>query len=198
MTNYETIILLSWAAFLFVWVALAFNIKRDTRGSYSGWWKKYWLMRAVAAIAIFAFLRITTNTTHYTSSKSLFDYGIFNPSLLLGWIAAVLTLLGLGIAIWARLHIGRNWSPRPAIKEHHELVTTGPYAYVRHPIYTGVILMVFGTALTGSIFGIVMFIAGAALFISRISIEEKIMLDLFPQKYPEYQTRTKKLIPFVW
>jgi protein-S-isoprenylcysteine O-methyltransferase Ste14 len=198
MVNYETIILLSWATFLFVWVALAFNIKRDIRAGYSGWWKRYGLIRIVAAVAIVAFLRIATGTAHYANSESLFDHTIFVPPLFLGWTAAVLALLGLGIAIWARLHIGRNWSPRPAVKEHHELVTTGPYTFVRHPIYTGVILMVLGTALTGSIFGIVVCIAGAALFISRISIEEKIMLDLFPQEYSAYQTRTKKLIPFVW
>ena len=84
------------------------------------------------------------------------------------------------------------------MKEHHELVTTGPYAYVRHPIYTGIMLATLGTALVGTIFGIVMFIVICVIFALRIGKEEKLMLELFPRQYPEYQKRTKRLVPFVW
>ena len=109
-----------------------------------------------------------------------------------------MTALGIGLAIWARVFIGRNWSPRPAMKENHELVTTGPYAYVRHPIYTGILLAALGTALTGTVFAIGVVVLTSIVFRSRIGKEEKIMLELFPNEYPVYQARTKRLVPFVW
>ena len=84
------------------------------------------------------------------------------------------------------------------MKERHELVTNGPYAYVRHPIYTGMLLAVFGTALTGSYFAIMVLVLASVVFLSRIPREEKIMMDLFPNEYPSYQARTKRLIPLVW
>ena len=84
------------------------------------------------------------------------------------------------------------------MKEHHELVTTGPYAYVRHPIYSGILLTALGTALAGTGFGIGVFVFGSIIFLSRIGTEEKIMLGLFPNEYPTYQARTKRLVPFVW
>ncbi len=84
------------------------------------------------------------------------------------------------------------------MKEHHELVTTGPYAYVRHPIYSGIMLMALGTALTSSVFGIGMFVFISITFALRINKEEKIMLELFPEQYPEYQKHTKRLVSFVW
>ena len=127
-----------------------------------------------------------------------FSQGIYATSLLLGWIAALLSVIGVSTAIWARVHLGRDWSPRPAMKVDHKLVTSGPYAYVRHPIYTGVILMAFGAAFTGSFFGIGIFVIASIVYVSRIWREERIMLELFPNEYPEYQKRTKRLIPFVW
>jgi protein-S-isoprenylcysteine O-methyltransferase Ste14 len=77
-------------------------------------------------------------------------------------------------------------------------VTTGPYAYVRHPIYTGILLAALGTALTGTVFGIGVVVFASIVFLSRIGKEEKIMLELFPNEYPAYQARTKRLVPFVW
>lgn len=84
------------------------------------------------------------------------------------------------------------------MKEEHELVTTGPYASVRHPIDTGVMLAGLGSALTGSIFGIGLCILICIVSGSRMGKEERIMLALFPDDYPAYQARTKRLVPFVW
>jgi protein-S-isoprenylcysteine O-methyltransferase Ste14 len=118
--------------------------------------------------------------------------------LALGWLAAIFAVLGVAFAVWARVYLGRNWSPSPAVKEKHELVKGGPYAYVRHPIYTGILIAAFGTALAGALFGVIVLIFGSALFLVRIRKEEKIMLELFPNEYPLYQKRTKRLIPFLW
>ena len=197
MTIYDSIILLSWAAFLLVWGVTALFVKRDVRGGgYAAAWQRFWVLRlAVAVLIVVLALRLAGRAG---SSGAVFFRGIFTPPPALGWAAAAFTAIGIGFAVWARVYLGRNWSPRPAVKEHHELVTTGPYAYVRHPIYTGIMLATLGTALVGTIFGIVMFIVICITFALRIGKEEKLMLELFPRHYPEYQKRTKRLVPFVW
>lgn len=200
MITYNTIILISWATFLLVWGVNAFNVKRDIKGGgFFGLMLRFWLMRLVgAAVIIFVVFRIITGKSHYSNFTPLVFHSLFMLPVTLGWIAALLSVLGVAFAIWARVHLGRNWSSSPAIKEKHELVTSGPYAFVRHPIYTGVILMAIGSALTGIIFGIVVLPVVFVVFIRRIDKEEKIMLELFPIEYAAYQKRTKRLVPFVW
>ena len=78
------------------------------------------------------------------------------------------------------------------------LVTSGPYTYVRHPLYAGAILALFGSALTGSLVAVVLFIISIIFCLRRINKEERVMLGLFPGQYPAYQARTKRLIPYVW
>ena len=194
MITYATIIFVSWVAFLLVWGISAFFVKQDVRG---GGWQRFWVLRlAAAAIIIFAAVRLGRSTR--SQAVVLFSRGIFTPPLALSWIGAALTAIGIGFAIWARVNLGRNWSSRPAVKEHHELVMTGPYAYVRHPIYSGIMLAALGTALTSSVFGVGMFVFISILFALRINKEERIMLELFPEQYPAYQKHTKRLVPFVW
>ena len=198
MITYDTIILVSWAAFLLVWGVGAFFVKQDVRGEgYAAAWQRYWLLR-LAAAAIIIFVAVRLGRRAGSSGAVLFSRGIFTPSLALDWTSAALTAIGTGFAIWARIYLGRNWSPRPAVKEHHELVTTGPYAYVRHPIYTGIMLAAFGSALIGNLFGIGLFIFISITFAVRINKAPPINPQLFPEQYPEYQKHTKRLVPFVW
>ena len=195
MITANGVILLSWALFLLVWLGLSFFVKRDVRGGRSA--RAYQLRVLVLAIVIIVVIR---SSRRHQAGANLFSnrLSLFVPARPLLWIGAALTAIGVAVAVWARLYIGRNWSPRPAMKEEHELVTSGPYAVVRHPIYTGIIVAALGTALTGTIFGAILFIVAAALFVSRVGKEERIMLELFPGAYPSYQSRTKRLIPFVW
>ena len=195
MITANGVILLSWALFLLVWLGLSFFVKRDVRGGRSA--RAYQLRVLVLAIVIIVVIR---SSRRHHSGANLFSsrLSLFVPAPPLLSIGAALTAIGIAVAIWARLYIGRNWSPRPAMKEEHELVTSGPYAVVRHPIYTGIIVAALGTALTGAIVGAILFIIAAALFVSRVGKEERIMLELFPGAYPSYQSRTKRLIPFVW
>ena len=197
MVTYDSIMLLSWTAFLLVWGVTALFVKRDVRGGdYAAAWLRDWVLRlAVTVLIVILAVRLGGRAG---SSGAVFLRGIFTLPLALGWAAAAFTAIGIGFAIWARVSLGRNWSPRPAVKEHHELVTTGPYAYVRHPIYAGLMLATLGTALIGTIFGIVMFIGISIFFAFRIDKEERLMLELFPTQYPQYQTHTKRLVPFVW
>lgn len=117
-------------------------------------------------------------------------------SLALDTTALAVTLLGAAFAIWSRVTLGRNWSSVPQVKEQHELVVKGPYRIVRHPIYTGLILTVVGTALALDK-GIGLFMA-ALVFASywlKSRVEEKLMMEAFPDQYPEYRRRVKALIP---
>lgn len=113
-------------------------------------------------------------------------------------IGVLLCALGVAFAIWARAHLGSNWNNRPSIQENHELVTSGPYALVRHPIYTGILFAIIGSALTGQAAWLIVLVIFVAEFIRRVYAEEKLMLKEFPDQYPAYQKRTKALIPFVW
>ncbi len=85
-----------------------------------------------------------------------------------------------------------------SLREGHELVTTGPYAFVRHPIYTGILLAVIGTTLVRGIPWIVLSAAIFAYFIYAATIEERSMIGQFPKEYPAYVNRTKMLIPFLF
>ena len=201
MLTYETVIVSSWVVFIGVWIVLSFGVKHDIkRSGFSSWWSQNYLLRLIVlALGVFVATRILTGTANSTKADAvIFGNTLFTPPITLGWIAAVLSVAGVGFAIWARIYLGRNWSSAPAVKENHELVTTGPYAYVRHPIYTGLILTALGTALTGTIFGIGVLVVAAGVFFRRIGKEERIMLELFPDTYPAYQARTKTLIPWIW
>lgn len=110
-----------------------------------------------------------------------------------------LTVAGCLFAIWARATLGSNWSARAAVKADHELVTRGPYALARHPIYTGILLAVAGTALARGrwvgLIGLVLILAAIRI---KIGQEERMMLDQFPAAYPAYRRRVRALIPGIF
>jgi protein-S-isoprenylcysteine O-methyltransferase Ste14 len=121
---------------------------------------------------------------------------LWPPSLALDATGLAVTVVGAVFAIWARVTLGRNWSSVPQVKAQHELLVKGPYRIVRHPIYTGLILVVAGTGLAQDK-GIWLFMV-ALMFASywlKIRVEEKLMTETFPEEYPEYRRRVKALIP---
>src|SRR5262249_2426215 len=114
-------------------------------------------------------------------------------------VAAAVTAAGLSVALWARVVLGRNWSGAIVLKEHHELIDRGPYAFVRHPIYTGVLLMVLGTiTFSGTRAGVILFATMVAGLIVKARREERLLTKRFPAVYPLYRARVRaRLIPFV-
>jgi protein-S-isoprenylcysteine O-methyltransferase Ste14 len=114
------------------------------------------------------------------------------------WILVAVTLLGLLFTWWARLYLGRLWSSSVTRKADHRVVDTGPYAIVRHPIYTGLIVAAFATAiLKGAPSGL----AGASLitlgFAIKARLEERFLREqLGPDAYDSYRRRVPMLIPF--
>jgi protein-S-isoprenylcysteine O-methyltransferase Ste14 len=112
-------------------------------------------------------------------------------------IGVLLCAFGIGLAIWARAHLGRNWGMPMARKESPELVTSGPYASVRHPIYTGMLTAMLGSAFGESQLWLVPLVLFGIYFVYSARNEEKLMLQQFPEQYREYMSRTKMLVPFV-
>jgi protein-S-isoprenylcysteine O-methyltransferase Ste14 len=116
----------------------------------------------------------------------------------LEWTGVAIAIIAFGATLVCWRRMGKSWRMGIDPGERTQLVFTGPYAYVRHPIYSGILLAALGTALAGTGFGIGLFVFASIIFLSRIGKEEKIMLGLFPNEYPAYQARTKRLVPFVW
>ena len=112
-------------------------------------------------------------------------------------IGVALLAGGLLFSVWARVHIGRNWSGTVTVKQDHELIRSGPYALVRHPIYTGLLTAVLGTALVNNLLGLIVVVVVLAYFYYCGTVEERNLAATFPQAYPEYKSRTKMLIPFL-
>jgi protein-S-isoprenylcysteine O-methyltransferase Ste14 len=122
------------------------------------------------------------------------------PTAVPGTIGAALALAGVAFASWARLALGRNWSGLVmTVREGHQLVQTGPYALVRHPIYSGMFAAILGTALTiGTLASWLAVAAGLAGILIRVEVEERLMATEFGAAHAAYRERTKKLIPLVW
>jgi protein-S-isoprenylcysteine O-methyltransferase Ste14 len=109
-----------------------------------------------------------------------------------------LTIAGAAFAIWARLFLGGNWSSSVTVKEDHKLVRTGPYSLVRHPIYSGGLLAIAGTALAvGEARGLLALILAFRAWRLKSKVEEGFMIEQFGAEYEEYERQVKALIPFV-
>ncbi len=114
------------------------------------------------------------------------------------WLGVAVTIAGLLFAVWAREHLGRNWSRSVTIKQDHELITTGPYSVVRHPIYTGILAGFLGMAI--AISQVRGFIAFALVFLAlllKLRMEEQYMRSQFGETYATYARQTSALVPYL-
>ncbi len=110
----------------------------------------------------------------------------------------LVTIGGLILFIQSHRALGRNWSSEVVVREKHELIEKGPYAYIRHPLYSGLLLMFLGMALyCGRKACIVVFVYCFFGFYFKSQMEERLLAKTFPA-YSEYKRRTKALIPFIW
>lgn len=110
----------------------------------------------------------------------------------------IITAAGVGFAILARIHLGKNWSGQPSIRVDHRIIRTGPYSIVRHPIYTGLLTGIAGTAIaTGSVTAACLLVIILIVFVLKIRIEERFLLEEFGEEYARYKREVKGLVPFV-
>ena len=170
------------------------------------WLRGYFTSKKASGVPKLA-LQIPTSALLIVGFALLFNPGsrvlsqqITPHVAILGIIGLALDLIGVGFAIWARLALGTNWSGMiMTLKQGHELVQSGPYAIVRHPIYAGLLLAMAGTALTiGTLSSYLGLAAGLAALMIRVSIEENLMSEQFSESHEAYRRHTSKLIPFVW
>ena len=122
-------------------------------------------------------------------------YAITTDPWLQGIGLAVFVLLAL--AVWARIYLGRNWGMPMSEKVDPELVTTGPYRTVRHPIYSGIVLAKVGTVIAVSVYWLIAVVLLGGYFIYNAFMEERRMAQVFPDTFPAYKQSTKMLIPFL-
>lgn len=181
-----TIVRAAWGVLLAVWLIFMFTNKRTSERDRPA--SQVWY-------------RSSTVLSYLLMFTSVFWVGVLGEQ----WIArgpveesvgATLTGIGTGLAIWARLSIGRNWSGVVTVKEEHQLVRIGPYAWIRHPIYTGLITAMIGTAFINRHWaGIVAVLMMTAGFVFKSRIEERYMIRTFGSQYEEYRAHSGAFLP---
>lgn len=115
------------------------------------------------------------------------------------WISVALIVMGLAWTVWARKALGDNWSGRVTLKSGHELVRSGPYRWVRHPVYMGALLALLGSALaSGKLSAMLGFLLAIAALVYKLRIEERWMSAQFGDQYRNYQSASWALLPFVY
>ncbi len=112
-------------------------------------------------------------------------------------LGVVLFLAGLALAVWARVNLGRNWGMPMTRRDHPELVTSGPYRLIRHPIYSGILLGFLGTAFASNLYWFAPFALLAIYFTYSARIEERQLGSQLGPVYDSYKAKTKMLVPFV-
>jgi protein-S-isoprenylcysteine O-methyltransferase Ste14 len=124
----------------------------------------------------------------------------FMPVVLaVNYTGLALTIIGLGFAVWARLAIGRNWGGLITVQQDHQLMQSGPYAIVRHPIYAGFMLATLGTAIIlGEVGGLVSVALIVIAWGYKARLEEAFMIEQFGAQYEDYRRNVKGLIPGIW
>jgi protein-S-isoprenylcysteine O-methyltransferase Ste14 len=182
-------ILVCFVIFAVFWFATAFQTKRTIESVGRPIWVRLFLIAIFLIVVVPRF-----GVARFVSSKML-----WRQTLAIGVFADVVTFLGLVISLWARVVLGGNWSSNVVFKEQHELIERGPYAYVRHPIYTGTLLMLLGFVIwRGTLTGFILF----AIVVTGVRLkarqEEDLLTKHFKKSYTAYKARVKALIPKIW
>jgi protein-S-isoprenylcysteine O-methyltransferase Ste14 len=178
-----TFMWLSWAAY---WWLASYGAKRNDRREPLGSRLLHVLPLTLAAWLLWA----------DRLGGSILDERIFPWSPWTFWAATLITAIGLLFAVWARVHLGRNWSGTVTIKHDHELIVSGPYAIVRHPIYTGLLIAFVGTAMArGEWRGLIAIVLAWGALWRKLRVEERWMTERFGHEYEAYRRRVPALVP---
>jgi protein-S-isoprenylcysteine O-methyltransferase Ste14 len=185
LVSWNTVTLL-WIVWLFYWIVSARGVRRNERGESLTQRLATSLPLGLGGFLVFA----------RGSGLRVLDRRFVPDNPTIKAVALVLLVAGLGFSVWARQHIGQFWSARVMLKENHQLIQSGPYARVRHPIYSGILLAMMGTAL---FVGQWRAMLGALLiFIThwrKALREENLLAGEFGTSYEEYRRRTGSLLP---
>jgi protein-S-isoprenylcysteine O-methyltransferase Ste14 len=186
---YQSFFPVLWIAFLAYWQIKAFNTKTTRRLEPAA--------SRILRVLIFAIAIVLLSTTRIPLHWLYLQP--WPTGLWPFWLGAAVMIAGLLFAIWAREHLGSNWSRSVTIKQGHELITSGPYAVVRHPIYTGILAGFLGTAIALS--EARGFIAFVLIFLAlwlKLRMEEQWMRSQFGETYATYAHQTAALVPYLF
>jgi protein-S-isoprenylcysteine O-methyltransferase len=172
-----------WLILIAYLVVAAIGTKRDT--------EQHALQSIGLTLAIVAAFLLP-----YLPIFNFLDFAPVSPAMSV--IAIMVCVAGMAYFVWARQHLGRNWSQTVSAKEGHELISSGPYRYIRHPMYTGGLVACFGSAIVCGGAWIFLLVILSGIFLWRVGAEDRLMEQQFPDEYPNYKRRTNALIPFVW
>ncbi|HEY4219424.1 MAG TPA: isoprenylcysteine carboxylmethyltransferase family protein [Gemmatimonadaceae bacterium] len=182
--NFTSIIYGTWLLFVVYWLISAAGAKKNATRPWKGI-----VFRMVVFAGLFAYLQTVR-------PNARLSHAVIVP-VPVGVLGVAICLLGIALAVWARIHIGRNWGMPMSIKQEPELVDTGPYSYIRHPIYTGFLIALLGSAIAAGWWWGIALLTFAVYFLYSAKMEEKRLSQVMPTQYPAYMRRTKMLIPFV-
>jgi len=175
-----------WSAFFMVWLVWAIGTKKTQTREGLRSRIPYVVLNIAAFYAMFS--RVV--------AYSWMRLRILPPDPWIENLGVAITAAGLLFAVWARAYLGRNWSGTVTIKVGHQLVRSGPYRWVRHPIYSGMILAMLGTAITrGQLRGLVAVVLLWIGFTMKLRIEERFMTTTFGPEYEEYSRTTGAILP---
>jgi protein-S-isoprenylcysteine O-methyltransferase Ste14 len=176
-----------WLAFLVYWIAAASGTKKARRVESLAIAVSHWTP-LVAGIVL-----LSLPDERW---MGWLEIRVVPWSEMLFWIGVAITVAGIGFAVWARLYLGSNWSGVVTLKDDHTLIRSGPYALVRHPIYTGILLALLGSGLTrGEWRDLVGLLLVAGAFRRKLAIEERWLAEQFPADYAGYRRDVPALIP---
>ena len=185
---YDLPLAVLWLAWLAYWVFAARDVKPVRRRE--PWASR--LLTVALTIPVALLMAAPGKWLPWLSARFLPD------TMIVDWAGLLMVTAGLALAVWARTHLGRNWSGTVTVKEDHELVRSGPYAIVRHPIYTGLLLAMLGTAIIlGEWRGLSAVCFLSAAFLLKLRREERFMAESFPETYPGYRARVPALVPLL-
>lgn len=180
-----------WLSFLGYWIVSALFTKKSAggRGAWRGMAFRAALILAVAfgsqSPAVGGLMLSVERAFGLGSNPFVVDTGI------------ALCALGLGLAAWARAHLGRNWGVPMSLRRDHDLVTGGPYAFARHPIYGGMLIALLGTGMAEGPLSLELFVVFSVYFAYCATVEERDLDAQFCGEYRSYRLRTKMLVPFI-
>ena len=190
MTPCGWVIFALWFILVGYWCLSARAVKRSI-GRWI-WWREIALR-----LGLFAFVVPALQVSAAGHALPDAPRYALSTSLLAGVIGIVLCVLGIGIAILGRASLGHSWAVPSPLTGGPELVTAGPYAYVRHPIYAGMLLAMLGSSIGQSLLWLLPLIVYGPHFIQSARREERLLLEQYPERYRAYMKQTKMLLPFV-
>lgn len=177
-----------WILLAVCWAISAVGVKRNIG-------RRRWLREGGLRLGLIVLALLALRVPPLRHALRVAQLAVSNP--VTSGISVAICAIGIALAIWGRVSLGRNWGMPMSRKENPELVTAGPYAFVRHPIYGGILLAMLGSMLGASMFWLLPLVLFGPYFLYSARGEERLMLEQFPGQYAAYMQRTKMLLPFV-